>query len=200
MSLALFPLNTVLFPGCTLDLQIFEARYLDMIARCMKQGTGFGVVCILEGGEVGEAPQDIARIGCEALIRDFQQQDNGLLGIRVEGGRRFEVLSTELQGNQLLLAEVDWLDELPEQPLEHEDQDLLALLKALAEHPMVAALNMSTEVPGQQALANQLAYLLPFAEQDKLELLQVDDPQQRLDGIQVLLDEMQSEALGETLM
>ena len=183
-----------------LDLQIFEARYLDMIARCMKQGTGFGVVCILEGGEVGEAPQDIARIGCEALIRDFQQQDNGLLGIRVEGGRRFEVLSTELQGNQLLLAEVDWLDELPEQPLEHEDQDLLALLKALAEHPMVAALNMSTEVPGQQALANQLAYLLPFAEQDKLELLQVDDPQQRLDGIQVLLDEMQSEALGETLM
>ena len=200
MSLPLFPLNTVLFPGCVLDLQIFEARYLDMIARCMKQGTGFGVVCILESGEVGEAPQDIARIGCEALIRDFQQQDNGLLGIRVEGGRRFEVLSTELQGNQLLLAEVDWLDELPEQPLEHEDQDLLALLKALAEHPMVAALNMSTEVPGQQALANQLAYLLPFAEQDKLELLQVDDPQQRLDGIQVLLDEMQSEALGETLM
>ena len=200
MSLPLFPLNTVLFPGCVLDLQIFEARYLDMIARCMKQGTGFGVVCILEGGEVGEAPQDIARIGSEALIRDFQQQDNGLLGIRVEGGRRFEVLSTELQGNQLLLAEVDWLDELPEQPLEDEDQDLLALLKALAEHPMVAALNMSTEVPGQQALANQLAYLLPFAEQDKLELLQVDDPQQRLDGIQVLLDEMQSEALGETLM
>ena len=196
MSLPLFPLNTVLFPGCVLDLQIFEARYLDMIARCMKQGTGFGVVCILEGGEVGEAPQDIARIGCEALIRDFQQQDNGLLGIRVEGGRRFEVLSTELQGNQLLLAEVDWLDELPEQPLEHEDQDLLALLKALAEHPMVAALNMSTEVPGQQALANQLAYLLPFAEQDKLELLQVDDPQQRLDGIQVLLDEIQGEALN----
>ena len=196
MSLPLFPLNTVLFPGCVLDLQIFEARYLDMIARCMKQGTGFGVVCILEGGEVGEAPQDIARIGCEALIRDFQQQDNGLLGIRVEGGRRFKVLSTELQGNQLLLAEVDWLDELPEQPLEHEDQDLLALLKALAEHPMVAALNMSTEVPGQQALANQLAYLLPFAEQDKLELLQVDDPQQRLDGIQVLLDEIQGEAFN----
>ena len=33
MSLPLFPLNTVLFPGCILDLQIFEARYLDMIGR-----------------------------------------------------------------------------------------------------------------------------------------------------------------------
>ena len=196
MSLPLFPLNTVLFPGCVLDLQIFEARYLDMIARCMKQGTGFGVVCILEGGEVGEAPQDIARIGCEALIRDFQQQDNGLLGIRVEGGRRFEVLGTELQRDQLLLAQVEWLDDAPEQPLQEEDQDLLALLKALAEHPMVAALNMNTEVAGQQSLSNQLAYLLPFAEADKIELLQVNDPQQRLDGIQVLLDEIQGEALN----
>ena len=196
MTLPLFPLNTVLFPGCVLDLQIFEARYLDMVARCMKQGTGFGVVCILDGREVGNAPQGIAGIGCEALIRDFQQQDNGLLGIRVEGGRRFAVLSTELQRDQLLLAEVDWLDEAPEQPLQEEDQDLLALLKALAEHPMVAALNMSTEVAGQQSLSNQLAYLLPFAEADKIELLQVNDPQQRLDGIQALLDEIQGEALS----
>ncbi|OZY47705.1 LON peptidase substrate-binding domain-containing protein [Pseudomonas lundensis] len=199
MTLPLFPLKTVLFPGCVLDLQIFEARYLDMIARCMKQGTGFGVVCILEGSEVGDAPDDIALIGCEALIRDFQQQENGLLGIRVEGGRRFGVLSAERQRDQLLLAEVEWLDEIPEQPLEEEDQDLLALLKALAEHPMVAALNMNTEVEGQQSLANQLAYLLPFAEEDKLQLLQVDDPQQRLDGIQVLLDEMQGDSQGETL-
>ena len=194
MTLTLFPLKTVLFPGCVLDLQIFEARYLDMIARCMKQGTGFGVVCILDGREVGNAPQDIAGVGCEALIRDFQQQDNGLLGIRVEGGRRFEVLSTELQRDQLLVAEVEWLNEIPEQPLQDEDQDLLALLKALAEHPMVAALNMNTDVAGQQSLANQLAYLLPFAEVDKIQLLQVDDPQQRLDGIQVLLDEIQGEA------
>lgn len=196
MKLPLFPLSTVLFPGCVLDLQVFEARYLDMIARCMKQGSGFGVVCILEGSETGDIEPDIAGIGCEARVSDFQKQDNGLLGIRVEGGRRFEVLNTELQRDNLLVADVQWLDEIPEQPLQEEDQDLLALLKALAEHPMVAALNMNTEVTGQQSLANQLAYLLPFAEEDKLDLLQVDDPQQRLDGIQALLEEMQGEMLN----
>ncbi|MQT33272.1 ATP-dependent protease [Pseudomonas sp. FSL R10-1350] len=196
MKLPLFPLNTVLFPGCVLDLQVFEARYLDMIARCMKQGSGFGVVCILEGSETGDIEPDIAGIGCEARVSDFQKQDNGLLGIRVEGGRRFEVLNTELQRDNLLVADVHWLDEIPEQPLQEEDQDLLALLKALAEHPMVAALNMNTEVTGQQSLANQLAYLLPFAEEDKVDLLQVDDPQQRLDGIQALLEEMQGEMLN----
>ncbi|KMN11079.1 MAG: ATP-dependent protease [Pseudomonas helleri] len=196
MKLPLFPLSTVLFPGCVLDLQVFEARYLDMIARCMKQGSGFGVVCILEGSETGDIEPDIAGIGCEARVSDFQKQDNGLLGIRVEGGRRFEVLNTELQRDNLLVADVQWLDEIPEQPLQEEDQDLLALLKALAEHPMVAALNMNTEVSGQQSLANQLAYLLPFAEEDKVDLLQVDDPQQRLDGIQALLEEMQGEMLN----
>lgn len=196
MSLALFPLNTVLFPGCTLDLQIFEARYLDMIGRCMKQGAGFGVVCLLEGDEVGIAPQGYARVGCEARITDFKQQDNGLLGIRVQGGRRFKVLGAEVQRDQLTVAQVQWLDELPEQPLQDEDADLVALLKALAEHPMVESLNMGTEAAGQQSLANQLAYLLPFTEVDKIDLLQLDDPQQRLDAIQVLLDELQGELLS----
>jgi Lon protease-like protein len=193
MSLALFPLNTVLFPDCILDLQIFEARYLDMIGRCMKQGDGFGVVCILQGQEVGLAPEGHALIGCEARITDFHQQGNGLLGIRVKGGRRFRVLSSEVQKDQLILAQVQWLDEVPERALLDEDADLIALLKALAEHPMVEALNMGGEASGQQSLANQLAYLLPFSELDKIDLLQLDDPQQRLDAIQALLDQLQGE-------
>lgn len=197
MTLPLFPLNTVLFPGCTLDLQIFEARYLDMIGRCMKQGEGFGVVCILQGDEVGNAPAQHAMIGCEARITDFQKQDNGLLGIRVQGGRRLRVLATEVQRDQLLLADVEWLDELPEQPLEDQHDDLLALLVALAEHPMVAALDMGSEAGGQQSLAYQLAYLLPFTDPDKLGLLAETDPGQRLKGIQQLLDELQGELFSQ---
>ncbi|WP_249679580.1 LON peptidase substrate-binding domain-containing protein [Pseudomonas abieticivorans] len=193
MMVPLFPLNTVLFPGCTLDLQIFEARYLDMIGRCMKQGGGFGVVCILEGQEVGAVPNDHAMVGCEARITDFQQQQNGLLGIRVQGGRRFRVTHTETRRDQLLMGEVEWLDEPADAPLEDEDDDLLALLKALAEHPMVAALNMTSGAEGRQSLSNQLAYLLPFPELDKLDLLEIGDPQLRLEKIQLLLDDLQGE-------
>ena len=193
MSLPLFPLNAVLFPGCVLDLQIFEARYLDMIGRCMKQGEGFGVVCITEGSEVGNVPEGFSQIGCEARVTDFQQQDNGLLGIRVMGGRRFRVVEAQTQRDSLLLAEVEWLEEPAEKPLQEEDEDLVALLVALAEHPMVAALNMGLTASGQQSLANQLAYLLPFAEEDKIELLEIDDAEERLDAIQELLDEMQGD-------
>lgn len=193
MNFPLFPLNTVLFPGCMLDLQLFEARYLDMLGRCLKQGEGFGVVCIIEGEETGEAASRFAAIGCEALIRDWQQRPNGLLGIRVEGGRRFRVNRATVQPDQLTLAEVDWLNDTPDRPLLGEHADLAALLTVLVEHPMVEALGMSGTVTGQQALANQLAYLLPFTPAQKLQLLLLNDPAQRLDYIQELLDDFQSE-------
>lgn len=193
MSFPLFPLNTVLFPGCRLDLQIFEARYLDMIGRCMKQSGGFGVVAIVEGEEVGDAPERYSLIGCEAHIRDWQQQSNGLLGIRVEGGRRFRVLSANVQLDQLTVAEVEWLDEQPNQPLTKEHDDLAALLEALSMHPMVSALEMGGEVNGQQELACQLAYLLPFERDQKQVLLEMDDPTVRLARIQVLLEQLQGD-------
>jgi len=193
MSFPLFPLNTVLFPGCRLDLQIFEARYLDMIGRCMKQGAGFGVVAIVEGEEVGDAPEHYSLVGCEALIRDWQQRPNGLLGIRVEGGRRFRVLSANVQPDQLTVAEVEWLDEQPDQPLTKEHDDLAALLEALSMHPMVSALEMGGEVNGQQELACQLAYLLPFERDQKQVLLEMDDPTVRLARIQVLLEQLQGD-------
>lgn len=193
MSYPLFPLNTVLFPGCILDLQIFEARYLDMVSACMRRGEGFGVVALLEGREAGEAARRFSTLGCEALIRDFQQRPNGLLGIRVEGGRRLRVGEVGVQADQLTLAEVSWLDEAEDAPLLAEHADLAALLSALAEHPLVAGLSMGGVVAGQQALANQLAYLLPFSIEQKLQLLQLDAPLQRLELIQHLLDRMQGE-------
>lgn len=191
MTLPLFPLNTVLFPGCVLDLQIFEARYLDMISRCMKQGQGFGVVCIVDGAEVGEAAGQFSALGCEALIRDFQQRPNGLLGIRVEGARRFRVQRAQVLPDQLTVAEVEWLDEQPEQPLAAEHADLLALLGALNAHPLVASLGMTAEPTGQEALANQLAYLLPLEAEQKLQLLDTADVQLRLALLQQLLEQLQ---------
>lgn len=193
MTLPLFPLNTVLFPGCMLDLQVFEARYLDMVSRCMKQGQGFGVVCIIDGAEVGEAAGQFSAVGCEALIRDFQQRPNGLLGIRVEGGRRFRVQRAQVLPDQLTLAEVEWLDELPEQPLTTEHADLAALLEALNAHPLVASLGMPSEPAGQDALANQLAYLLPLDVEQKLTLLETVDAPLRLELLQQLLEQLQGE-------
>lgn len=195
MKLPLFPLDTVLFPGCTLDLQLFEARYLDMISGCLKAGHGFGVVGLIQGSEVGLAASEYALTGCEALIRDWQQQSNGLLGIRVEGGRRFDVLTAQVQRDQLIVAEVDWRDEEDESPLGDEYADLAVLLEALGQHPLVETLGMGGPVQGQRALGYQLGYLLPFQPAQKLELLQLNDSPSRLQRIQGWLEQLQGEAV-----
>lgn len=194
MKLPLFPLDTVLFPGCTLDLQIFEARYLDMVSQCLKAGHGFGVVHILAGGEVGAAPTSFAQVGCEALIRDWQQLPNGLLGIRVVGGRRFDVQASEVLRDQLTVAEVAWRSDPDPQPLADQHADLIVLLAALGQHPMVKTLGLGGAVDDQAALASQLAYLLPFDAQQKIELLGLDEPQQQLEQIQSLLELLQDGA------
>ncbi|KTS73136.1 ATP-dependent protease [Pseudomonas oryzihabitans] len=193
MTLPLFPLNTTLFPGCRLDLQLFEARYLDMLGRCLKQGSSFGVVTILEGRETGAAPNRLGAYGCEALIRDWQQQSNGLLGIRIEGGRRFRLLSQEEQPDHLVVGEVEWLAEAAPQSLRDTDADLVALLIALAQHPMVASLGMGGEVADRQALGYQLAYLLPFEVALKLDWLGLDDQGQRLVDIERHLVDLQGD-------
>ena len=196
VTLPLFPLKTLLFPGCSLDLQLFEPRYLDMLTRCLKQDCGFGVVGLLGGHEVGAAAAQFSALGCEALIRDWRQLPNGLLGIRVEGGRRFRVETTQVQADQLLQAEVHWLAPGQDLPLGSEQADLLALLATLAEHPLVAGLGLDGLVTGQQALANQLAYLLPFSLEQKLALLALPQPTEQLALIQSLLDRLQGEMLA----
>ena len=56
----LFPLNVVLLPGADLPLHIFEPRYLEMVTRCLKDKSEFGVLLAL--------PKGVVRVGCTAEI------------------------------------------------------------------------------------------------------------------------------------
>ncbi|OYV01724.1 MAG: peptidase S16 [Burkholderiales bacterium PBB5] len=71
-QLPLFPLQSVLFPGGLLGLKVFEARYLDLVSACLREGTPFGVVCLLQGRQVQ------CRGGRRFSISTPQQRDDGL--------------------------------------------------------------------------------------------------------------------------
>jgi len=108
-TLALFPLHTVLLPGGSLDLRVFEPRYLDLVGECGRHGRGFGVCMIVEGEEAG-APATPAAWGTAARIEDFGSDADGVLTLRVRGQRRFHVRRTRVRDNGLLVAEVEWRD------------------------------------------------------------------------------------------
>lgn len=189
---ALFPLKSVLLPSCTMDLQIFEARYLDMISRCFKQDRGFVVVGLESGPETGSGNLRFTALGCEARIIDWQQQDNGLLGIRVQGHRRGKIRDVAVANDGLVTGGIDWLEESPDMAPTDEHADLLALRDSLLQHPMAAGLGLPSVEHSQQALAYQLAYLLPFSIDQKAALLAMGSPAARLEQITDWLQALQS--------
>jgi Lon protease-like protein len=90
MEMPLFPLNVVLFPGMALPLHIFEARYREMINRCLDENLAFGVVLIKEGPEVGGGAEP-RRVGTAARIMKVDRQPDGRMNIQVVGTRRFRI-------------------------------------------------------------------------------------------------------------
>lgn len=192
-ELPLFPLGTVLLPGGQLSLRIFEPRYLDLVKRCGRSGEGFGICLILDGREAGE-PALPAALGTEAVIVDFAMTDDGLLGITVEGRRRFHVERTRVNDGGLVLGDVSWREAPAAEPLRDEHGLLSVLLarildKAGIEHDGV----------GKGALADaahvgwRLAEWLPLENTERQQLLQLDDAHARLQWLLARLPDFQPE-------
>ena len=95
LSIPLFPLNTVLFPGGLQPLKIFEQRYLDMAAACLKNNSPFGICLIDKGGEVGQAATPHA-VGTLANIANWEMEQLGILMITAQGGRRFRIIDSHV--------------------------------------------------------------------------------------------------------
>ena len=179
-EIPLFPLNAVLFPGSTLGLRIFEARYLDMVRECARSGRGFGVCLIMQGQEAGE-PALPAAVGTLASIVDFDTLPDGLLGISVTGGARFRVQKSRIRGNGLVIGEVrEWPDE-PVVPVPIEFSLLPAILERLAEQAGLSWRNGPREHYDDASWVGfRLAELLPLGDAERQHLLEVTDPMDRL--------------------
>jgi Lon protease-like protein len=179
VSIPLFPLNTVLFPGGPLKLRIFEARYVDMIGRCLREDSGFGVALIIEGMEAG-GPARTANVGTLARIVDFEQLQDGLLGITARGRERFRIDLVREQRDGLKLADVEWLPEEPEQAVS-EEYSMLAELARQA-FPQLAAIYGDDQPSYENAtwVGMRLAEMLPLPAEDRQRCLEILDGTERL--------------------
>jgi uncharacterized protein len=184
--LALFPLNAVLFPAGPLPLRIFETRYTDMIRRCLREQSRFGVVMIRAGGEVGEVTST-ADVGTSARIVDFYQLPDGLLGVTCLGERKFRVLRRWLAPDQLNIAEVEWLAPESEVAVPPEHRGLALLLEKLLPELGELYANVPHRLDEAGWVGSRLAEVLPFALAHKQHWLEVSDPLARLAEIAPLI-------------
>jgi Lon protease-like protein len=194
----LFPLGTTLFPGGVIALKIFEARYLDMMKRCLRENSPFGVVSILDNKPVdsdASALANFSNIGTLATLEEFDPIQPALYMTKSYGTQRFNILNIKQESDGLWMGQIELIDADPEIPLPKEHEKVAALL-----HEIIAIIK-SEDLMGDDAfkipenlddcgwVSNRLAELLPLPPAQKNHLLAQSNPRIRLDLISEIIED-----------
>lgn len=185
-DIPIFPLSTVLFPGGVLPLRIFEARYMDMVKRCLRTESAFGVCLITDGREVGQ-PADHENMGCSARIAEWDMEQLGLLNIRTVGQRRFAIESRRVEKDGLIIATVNWVDQETDTPVPDEFTSCVELLRRIVHdlvdkeaEPMRRMVEAPYRFESASWVSNRLCEFLPISGSIKHKLMTLNDPLARM--------------------
>jgi uncharacterized protein len=183
--LALFPLRTVLFPGGRLSLKVFEARYVDLVSRCLREQQPFGIVCLLQGSEVrkpGQATR-FEQMGVLAHLRDVDAEGAGLLKVHCEGGARF-VWDSVHEGDQGLW-QASGVKTLADDVACEPGDRFAAAVQALERAYAALGQRADADLPATRRfddagwVANRWCELLPIPLAARQQLMALPDPLQR---------------------
>jgi len=188
LRIPLFPLNTVLFPGGLQPLKIFEQRYLDMAAACMKDNSPFGICLIDKGGEVGRAAVPHG-VGTLATITNWEMEQLGILMITAQGGRRFRIIETQVGDGHLLEGTVELLAEAGPTPLPQERERLLPLLQRIVGDLGPERIPEPHRYDDAEWVGYRITEVLPIQNLAKKKLLELDDPLARLEILEKYLSQ-----------
>lgn len=187
-EIPIFPLATVLFPGGVLGLQVFETRYLDMAAACLRDKTPFGV-CLAIAGKEGETALQPHPIGTLAEIASADMEQTGILLLSVRGGERFRILNSRSQPDGLLRAEVEFLPPLPKLAPPPERHRLLRLLVRVVSDLGPEKMPEPHPFDDAEWVSYRLTEILPVKNLAKQKLLELENPLVRLEILERYLTE-----------
>lgn len=188
--LPMFPLGSVLFPSIGLPLRVFEPRYRQMIADCLRGDAEFGVVLIERGVEVGGGDVRFA-VGTVARILDARPLPDGTWAVTAAGTRRITVESWLADDPYPLGRCTDWPD--PDEPDPEAVARTVAALRSLlarsseagdAVAPSTIVLDDDPAVALWQACA-----IVPVSPIDDLALLRAPSAADRIALLGALIDD-----------
>ena len=180
----IFPLGTVLFPGGTLPLKIFEQRYVEMTKVCLRDSRPFGVCLIKEGTEVG-TPAVPHPVGCLATIEEWEMPQVNMFHLIARGGERFRLLDTRVARNGLLSGTIERIAADAPAPVDTACRDVLKLIieRVGTQHfPQPVSLDDASWV------GYRLAEVLPLDAMEKQALLELTDAGERLTRLRAALE------------
>jgi uncharacterized protein len=185
-SLPMFPLNTVLFPGMSVPLRVFEDRYRALVHHLLRVDDPtervFGSVGIREGYEVGEhGAQWLFRIGCRVKMTEVEAHPDGTFDLVAVGLDRIELEHLDTSGAYpvgRVTSVAEHLALVPEEVEEAARRAYDAYCDALLE---VDREPPESELPHDSTyLSWALAALAPLTLAQRQAMLEVEDATQRL--------------------
>lgn len=188
LRIPIFPLNAVLFPGGLLPLKIFEQRYLDMAAACMKENTPFGICLIADGNETGSAAEPHP-LGTLATIASWEMEQLGILMITAQGGRRFRIIDSTVGPNNLREGTVELLPETVSTTMPAERTRLLPLLRRIVGDLGNERIPEPHRYDDAEWVGYRITEVLPIQNLAKQKLLELEDPLARLELLEKFLDQ-----------
>ncbi len=185
-ELPMFPLNSVLFPGLSIPLRVFEDRYRALVHHLLRVEDPtervFGSVGIREGYEVGDhGAQSLFRVGCKALLTEVEANADGTFDVVAVGLSRIQLDRLDTSGLFPMGHVQDLGDrdaQVDEAVLERARATFTAYRQALSEirsDPYEGALPRD---PGY--LSWTLAACAPLPLPERQALLEADDAEARL--------------------
>jgi Lon protease-like protein len=141
----LFPLGLVALPGEIVPLHIFEERYKTMMARCLEDGSEFGIVWLSDDG--------LREVGCACEITEVVERDeDGRMNLLTRGTRPFQILQRE-ERLPYPAGTVAFLDD--------REEELDATLATTAREAYAQLVERATDNrPDPQELAEMSAYAM----------------------------------------
>ena len=193
ITVPLFPLNVVLFPGGPLPLRIFESRYVDMVSERMRSDGPFGVLLIREGKGAGAAASTW-NVGTLATITDFYQGSDGLLGVTAIGGQRFRLVSAERAADGLNVGTVELIPDEQDVPLPEDYEPLAHILDGVLDDLGKLYESLPRRLDSAGWVANRFLEILPIRLEEKQQLLDDNDPLARLEIVREVLSNVRPAA------
>ncbi len=182
----MFPLNSVLFPGLSVPLRVFEDRYRALVHHLLRIEDPterlFGSVAIREGYEVGDhGAQSLFRVGCKALLTDIEPHPDGTFDVVAVGLERIQLDQLD-RGDLFPIGHVTSRPEetpaVDEEILERARATFTAYRQALSE---IRSDPYSGSLPRDPTyLSWTLAACAPLPLPERQALLEADDATDRL--------------------
>lgn len=190
-TIPVFPLDgAMLLPGCSLPLQIFEPRYLNMVDDVMSGDRLIGMVQTRGGPR--QHPR-LARVGCAGRVTSYAETGDGKYLITLTGVCRFELgeeLPLQTPYRSVRTGWEMFAEDLEpgEGDMEFDRPPFLAVLRRYLDHRGLGIEWEAVNTAPATALVNSLAMALPFDVAEKQALLEAPGLEQRRAALTALLE------------